>query len=203
MEYRQAEPQDIPQVASLFLAAFAPSVKHFLGRNLPSQQSIRDIFTFIHKAEPKSFFVASDTNKITGYLIASRDIRSVWLKAITQGDAFLWLFRWISGRYGIGTGPIKTIIRHKLLYLTSKHNYRSTSQAQILSIAIDQDCQNQGIARNLLALGLRYLSDVKEIKLEVRPQNIPALCLYKSHGFQPVATTSDSQGDWLVMVKKK
>jgi ribosomal protein S18 acetylase RimI-like enzyme len=200
VQYRQAKAEDIPQAATLFLDAFAPSVKHFLGR-LPSEQGIRDVFAFILKAEPQSFFVAADAETVTGYLIASRSLRSLWLKALTHGQIFIWLFHWASGRYQVGTGPVTAIIRHKLLFLTSKHNYRSTPQAQILSFAVHPDYQNKKIGRNLLNRGLAYLKDTAEIKLEVRPENIPARHLYQSCGFVHIDTTTDSQGDWLVMIK--
>lgn len=202
MKYRYAEPGDIPAIASLFLTAFEPSVNHFLGKAPTNRLCLEDIFAFILKAEPKCFFVATDGTTLTGYIIASRDMRAIWLKSLTTGTIFIWLLRWATGRYGIGTRPIKAIISHKLLFLTSKHNYRNTSQAQILSFAIHPTYQCQGIGKNLLQMGLDYLHDVNEIKLEVRPYNKPAFHLYKSHGFQPIATTSDSQGDWLVMVRK-
>lgn len=202
MEYRQVQSQDIPAVASIFLQAFTPSVEHFLGKPLENNHSICDILNFIRLAEPESFFVATSDGQVAGYLIASRSMRRIWLKALTQGDIFLWLYRWLSGSYDIGTGPIKSIIRHKLLFLSSKHNYRSISQAQILSVAIHPYYQKNGIARELLNLGLTYLEGTEEIKLEVRPENQAAHRLYTSLGFQPVDKTSDSQGDWIVMVKK-
>jgi ribosomal protein S18 acetylase RimI-like enzyme len=202
VEYRQVQSQDIPAVVSIFLQAFTPSVEHFLGEPLQNNRSICDIFNFIQQAEPQSFFIAASEDQVAGYLIASRSMRRIWLKALTQGEVFLWLYRWLSGGYDIGTGPVKSIIRHKLLFLSSKHNYRSASQAQILSIAIHPDYQNNGIARELLNLGLTYLEGTEEIKLEVRPENQAAYRLYSSLGFEPVDKTSDSQGDWIVMVKK-
>ncbi|MBS4030721.1 MAG: GNAT family N-acetyltransferase [Clostridiales bacterium] len=202
MEYRQVQSQDIPAVASIFLQSFTPSVEHFLGKPLQNDRGICDIFHFIHRAEPQSFFVAASEDQLAGYLIANRSMRRIWLKAITQGDIFLWLYRWLSGSYNIGTGPIKSIIRHKLLFLSSKHNYRSSSQAQILSIAIHPDYKKNGIARELLNLGLTYLEGTEEIKLEVRPENQAAYNLYTSLGFEPIDKTADSQGDWIVMVKK-
>lgn len=201
MEYRQAQSEDIPAVASIFLQAFSPSVQHFLGKPLENNLSICDIFNFIREVEPQSFFIAESDNKIAGYLIATRSMRRIWLKAITKGEIFFWLYRWLSGIYAIGTGPIKSIIMHKALFLTNKHNYRTTSQAQILSIAIHPDYQKNGVARNLLALGLSYLEGTNEIKLEVRPDNEAAYSLYTSLGFKPVDKTTDSQGDWIVMVK--
>jgi RimJ/RimL family protein N-acetyltransferase len=202
IEYRQACPRDIPEITEIFLTAFAPSVRHFFGEHFQNRQSVRDIFAFILHCNQQGFFVAVDGPIVGGYLIATRNIRSIWLSALFSGEIFTWLIRWLTGRYEFNPTQLKIIIRHKLFFLFSKYNHRSTSQAQILSVATHTSYQNFGIARRLLALGLNHLHGAKAIKLEVRPENSAALHLYSSCGFQPVATNCDSQGQWIVMIKK-
>lgn len=150
IKYRQVCPQDIPEITEIFLTAFAPSVRHFFGEHFQNRKSVCDIFVFIQKCNPQGFFVAVDGPIVAGYIIATRNIRSIWLKALFSGEIFTWLARWLTGRYGFSPSQLKIIIRHKLFFLLSKYNHRSTSQAQILSIATHTAYQNCGIARRLL-----------------------------------------------------
>ncbi len=202
MEYRPANRDDIPAVAALFLDSFAPSVIHFLGQPLINDRSICDVFSFILKAEPRGFLVACDGPNVAGYLVICRNMRMVWLKALFFGDIFIWAFGFLTGRYSLDRAAVKSIIRHKFLFLFSKHNYRAASQAQVLSISVHSAHRNRGIATNLLIKGLDCLEGVREIKLEVRPQNRSAIRLYTTLGFETAGSTFDSQGEWLIMIKK-
>lgn len=59
-------------------------------------------------------------------------------------------------------------------------------EAELRNIAIDPSHQRKGIARALLAAGIRTLqeSGARRLFLEVRASNQPALALYASAGFQ-------------------
>ena len=57
--------------------------------------------------------------------------------------------------------------------------------AELESIAISESCRRQGLGRELLAQLLHALrqEDIREVWLEVRPTNLPAIALYRRAGF--------------------
>jgi ribosomal-protein-alanine N-acetyltransferase len=62
-------------------------------------------------------------------------------------------------------------------------------EAQILNLSVVPDARRQGLGRALL---LRFLDDAiragaEQMFLEVRVSNVPAIALYESAGFAPVA----------------
>jgi ribosomal-protein-alanine N-acetyltransferase len=66
-------------------------------------------------------------------------------------------------------------------------------EAQVLNLSVVQDARRQGIGRTLLRL---FVDDARnlgarQIFLEVRTSNIPAIRLYESEGFLPVARRID------------
>ena len=66
-------------------------------------------------------------------------------------------------------------------------------EAQVLNLSVVQDARRQGIGRTLLRLFIddaRNL-DAQQIFLEVRTSNAPAIRLYESEGFLPVARRID------------
>ena len=83
--------------------------------------------------------------------------------------------------------------------------HRVMDEAELRNIAIDPLHQRKGLARALLAAGLRTLveSGVRRIFLEVRDSNQPALAFYRAAGFQLLYTRHDYYhdpvGDALVM----
>jgi ribosomal-protein-alanine N-acetyltransferase len=202
--FRQAEPDDINAISQLFLASFPESIRHIFGSRQPPVKAIADIFTFILKFEPSCFWSAIYNGEIVGYVIAPKNMRRLWLAALTGGHIFRWLYYWLTGKHQIGLKSLQIIITNKLTFIFSPYNYRSTPPAQILSIAVAKKVAGQGIGKKLMSHALAYLTSqgVQEVKLEVRPHNTPARRLYSKLGFLPVGTTKDSQGEWLVLVKK-
>ena len=61
-------------------------------------------------------------------------------------------------------------------------------EAELLKIAVSEECRKQGVAFFLLSDVLEKMAeqDVQDVFLEVRATNIPAICLYKKMGFQQV-----------------
>ncbi len=66
-------------------------------------------------------------------------------------------------------------------------------EAELRNIAIDPSHQRKGIARTLLNKGFRVLheSGVRQLFLEVRASNHPALAFYASTGFKWLYTRRD------------
>jgi ribosomal-protein-alanine N-acetyltransferase len=70
-------------------------------------------------------------------------------------------------------------------------------EAELRNIAIDPAQQRKGIARSLLAVGIRAMqeSGVCRLFLEVRASNQPALGFYASAGFELLYTRHDYYQD--------
>ncbi|MGE5591182.1 MAG: GNAT family N-acetyltransferase [Bacillota bacterium] len=61
------------------------------------------------------------------------------------------------------------------------------------------------MATALMRRALDYLDrrGVAQVRLEVRPDNAPALAVYSRLGFRVAGSTSDSQGPWLIMLRSR
>jgi ribosomal-protein-alanine acetyltransferase len=70
-------------------------------------------------------------------------------------------------------------------------------EAELRNIAVDPAHQRRGIARALLAAGIRTMqeSGVRQIFLEVRASNRPALAFYRAAGFHLLYTRQDYYQD--------
>ena len=75
--------------------------------------------------------------------------------------------------------------------------HRVMDEAELRNIAIDPSHQRKGIARALLAAGIRTMQEfgVRRLFLEVRASNQPALAFYASAGFQLLYTRHDYYHD--------
>jgi ribosomal protein S18 acetylase RimI-like enzyme len=108
------------------------------------------------------------------------------------------------GRYSVPVRAIPRIIRNKLLFVsTEKVHSPPGSYGRILSIAVIESSRGKGLGKLLVEQGLESLKNqgLEYVKLEVRPDNIPAVKAYTSLGFIQVGKTRDVQGEWLVMLK--
>lgn len=201
--YRLAAERDMERVGRLFAAAFPESVRHYFPSS-PPDRVVAEPFRLCLAAEPEAFFVAEGAGgEIAGYLFApSRTDRIPWV-ALSKGFALRWLWRWVSGAYGIGMAPVRALAANKLDFLASARAPKIQANARILSIAVQPQHQGKGIAGGLCRLGLERLDrlGVSPVRLEVRPENRPAMALYTNLGFRPVGSTRDSQGEWLIMLR--
>jgi ribosomal-protein-alanine N-acetyltransferase len=75
--------------------------------------------------------------------------------------------------------------------------HRVLDEAELRNIAIDPIYQHKGLARALLAAGVRTLQEfgVGRIFLEVRTSNRPALAFYQAAGFRLLYTRHDYYHD--------
>lgn len=71
--------------------------------------------------------------------------------------------------------------------------YRVDAEAELWSLAVNPAHRRKGIARAMLREAWRRLlgAGVKKLFLEVRESNLPAVELYRSFGFQPLARRRD------------
>lgn len=198
--FRPAVPEDTLGMAGVYLAAFPESLRYFFGEHPPRPQAVADLLVIPLLAEPGCGTVALGDGAIVGYCLApaytSRLSRVVW-----RGHLWRMLGRWISGGYGLGLRAVLRLGRNKL---TAAGRDRFHEEAHILSIAVHPAYHRMGLGKELLRRGLEYLdrSGARRVRLEVRPDNAPALHLYERSGFAVVGRTRDSQGEWLIMLRE-
>ncbi|MDD4600066.1 Mycothiol acetyltransferase [bioreactor metagenome] len=202
MIVENATREDVPAIAALFTESFKDSVIHHCGV-LPKPQAMQDVFTLVYQAEPAAAFVARFDGAIIGYCFAPLDLSRLWIRAITGGHIIKWAWRWLTGRYGFGLHPVKIIVLNKIAFLTSAVTPGKAANARILSVAVAESYRGQGVAKALMQAALAYFKANKAslIRLEVRPDNTPAVKVYEKLGFVGSGTTRDSQGEWLIMFK--
>lgn len=201
-QYRQATVADLEGIGEVFVAAFPDSVSHYVRRPL-SPRVMADGFGICLDAEPEAFFVATMDDNVAGYIFAPAHPPRVFSTAIRRGHLARMIWRWIRGEYGVGIRPALLTAGNLV------HTWRGTtgsdlhSDAQIFSVAVHPDFHGQGIGTNLTRLGLDYLesSGAKRVRLEVRPDNSPAIHIYEKLGFHTKGHTRDTQGTWLIMLK--
>jgi ribosomal protein S18 acetylase RimI-like enzyme len=201
----RADLSDVPAIAQLFTESFSDSVLHHCGGRLPKPMAMQDVFTLVYQAEPAAALLAkSQTGQLLGYCFAPVRLSRLWWQAITGGHLFKWAWRWLTGQYGFGLHPVKIIILNKLAFLHSAATPGKAANAHILSIAVAPAARGQGVASALMAEADKYFSDnhVKRVRLEVRPDNHPAIRVYEKLGYYPGGMTYDSQGPWLIMFKE-
>jgi ribosomal protein S18 acetylase RimI-like enzyme len=200
----RAVPGDIPAIAAVFTTSFQESVLHHCGR-LPKPRAMQDVFTLVYEAEPQAALVArTEQGQVAGYCFAPTLLPQLWIRAVFGGHIVLWAWRWLTGQYGFGLHPVKIIVMNKLAFLSSSMKPAKSANARILSIAVSESCRGQGVASRLMEAAIRYFQDQKvtRVRLEVRPDNAPAIKVYEKLGFYRDGFTTDSQGQWLIMFKE-
>ncbi len=201
-----AVPEDIPAIAALFTESFRESVIHHCGK-LPKPLAMEDVFRLVYQTEPEAALVArvpGNERQIIGYCFAPTRLSGLWARAIFGGHLVKWFWRWITGQYGFGLYPIKIIVLNKLAFLRSSMVPAQAANARILTIAVSASVRVQGVASRLMGGAMDYFRRQKaaRIRLEVRPDNVPAIRVYEKYGFVSAGLTRDSQGDWLIMLKE-
>ncbi|MCL4401838.1 MAG: GNAT family N-acetyltransferase [Acidobacteria bacterium] len=187
----------------MFLAAFPESVQHYVGHAI-APRVVADLFAICLDAEPAALLVGEDDGRIVGYIFTPACLPRVFTTAIRHGHLWRMFIRWISGQYGIGIRPIWVSASNGLAFWHDAHEARLRADARVLSLAVHPAVQGQGVGGELLQRGLAYLDrqGVPTIRLEVRPENAAAIHLYQKYGFRTVGQTRDSQGIWLIMLRR-
>ncbi|HWR45021.1 N-acetyltransferase [Sporomusa sp.] len=201
----RAQPADIAGIARLFTESFIDSVLHHCGGRLPKPQAMEDVFSLVYTAEPEAALIAKESaGQLIGYCFAPVRLNRLWFKAVAGGHLIKWAWRWLTGQYGFGLHPVKIILLNKLAFLRSAASPGKVANARILSIAVAPSARGMGVASALMVEAHRYFREnqVTRVRLEVRPDNRPAIRVYEKLGYYPGGTTYDSQGPWLIMFKE-
>lgn len=200
---RRACPRDIKAVVEIFGLSFQHSIENLMDTGA-NWKSIGDFFMPLLQSPCCYFYVIEKQDRVCGYLVVLTHIRSFWWEVLRKGYPFIWLKNLLLGQYGISPMSLFRILWNKFSFFSFAVRSRRHEMAQILSIGIHPKYRRKGYARSLLEKGLEDLkgAGVPWVKLEVRPENTAARKLYEGLGFSSHSDYQDSQGDWLVMVKK-
>lgn len=195
--------RDLRGAAQVFCEGFEASLKHVFGR-IPPLGLVEQVFTLLHDAEPDALIVARRGGEVVGYVFCPTSLRRLWRTAVLRGHVFRWAFNWLNGTYRFGFAPLRILLLDKFHFLRSAVRDAYAIESRILSIAVAARAQGVGVGTALMEHALRYFrrSRAPRVRLEVRPWNEPARRMYEELGFEVKATTCDTQGEWLIMVKE-
>lgn len=197
---RPATKKDLLCISDIYIKAFPDSINHIFPER-PTKQGVQLVFRTVLRAEPQAFFVAEVQGRVVGYIFAPANIKRLWWAALYEFLTFRWLVLLLTGDLRISFCALRILLANKFSFISAARNQFQV-RARILSLAVLPEFQGSGIGRKLVEEGLKYLfnRNVSKIRLEVRPENIPAVNLYEGLGFRIVSSTWDSQGEWLIMI---
>jgi ribosomal-protein-alanine N-acetyltransferase len=198
-----AQSQHIDAVAEIFCLAFENSITFFAPITQKVKNAMKDIFHLLYSVFGQGFFIAIENNQVYGYIVMADDIKRLWFRAVTSGFLRKAVVSTITGEYGLTLPMLYKVVRNKLLYF--RFEMTTKPSAQVLSIGVHPGHYGKGIGQKLLSKGIKYIESLgsKRIKLEARPDNIPAVKIYEKYGFRIVGETKDLQGNWLIMMRER
>jgi [ribosomal protein S18]-alanine N-acetyltransferase len=198
------EPREMGAAVGVFLEAFHDSAAYVYGEP-PRPEAMIDIWSFAREVEPGGFLAARDpAARLLGYAFITSSVSGLRRQAILRLAPLRWAWRALCGRYGIVWAHAARLCGNKLSFAHSAAKFRTSGDAQLLNIATAEAARGQGVAFALVRAGLEYLRGrgVRELRLEVRPDNAPALSVYTRAGFAEVGRTRDAGGEWIVMTAR-
>jgi ribosomal protein S18 acetylase RimI-like enzyme len=194
---------EVEAAVRIFLDSFHDNVRLVYGDD-PRPDAMRDVWSFVRETEPGGFLGAHSGGPLEGYAIFVSSVSALRKRALRSGVALRWALRALAGRYGIHWLALARVLWNKTLFVGGSGRFRSEGDAQLLNIAVAPPARGKGIAKSLVRAGLSYLAvrGVREVRLEVRPGNAPALAAYRETGFVERGRTRDAGGEWIVMTAK-
>lgn len=199
--YAVASAADLSTCAQIFSEVFRASIERQFGY-VPPQRIIRQVFRLCYDAEPSALLVALRDGRVQGYVYAPSSLRNLWRTALLRGHLLRWLSAWGSGRLRLGLAPLRVMLLDKFHFVRASIGGDFAAEARILSLAVAPAHQGQGIGSALVRHALERFRELGagRVRLEVRPWNEPAMRLYEKLGFEPVGTTRDTLGEWVIML---
>jgi len=193
-------PTEVEPAVRIFLDAFRDGVRRVYGDH-PKPDAMVDIWSFAREVEPKAFLAARLNSTLVGYALFTSSVSKLERHAILSGNVLLWALRALSGRYGIRWRNVASQLWNKVLFMGNSRNFRTRGDAQLLNIAVAPEARGRGVAKALVRAGLRYFAKrgVPEVRLEVEPNNAPAIDAYRDVGFVERGRMRNAYSEWLVM----
>ncbi|MDQ6781099.1 MAG: GNAT family N-acetyltransferase [Candidatus Eremiobacteraeota bacterium] len=200
IEVGPIRPDELPAAVRIFLAAFHDNVRLVYGEQ-PRPDAMLDVWTFAQQTEPAGFLAARTAAGIVGYAFFTSSVKQLQRNALRRGKPLVWALGALSGRYGVRWGQLARLLWNKALFVGGSGRFRTSGDAQLLNIAVDEKARGGGVAKALVRAGMEHLAarGVSEVRLEVRPDNAPAIKVYRDAGFVEQGRSRDIHGDWLVM----
>jgi ribosomal-protein-alanine N-acetyltransferase len=195
------KPDEMPAAVRIFLEAFHDSAAYVYGEP-PRPEAMIDVWSFARVVEPGGFLAArDDAGALVGYAFITSSVSALRRRAIVRLAPLRWAWRAVCGRYGIIWSHVARLFANKSAFARSSSKFRTSGDAQLLNIATAASARGQGVASALVSAGIAYLRErgIAELRLEVRPDNAPALAVYTRAGFACVGRTRDPGGEWMVM----
>ena len=191
---------EVEPAVRIFYQAFAPNVHRLYGPH-PRPGAMVDVWEFAREVEPDAFLAARSGDKVSGYALFTSSVHALQRRALLSGRAIVWATRALSGRYGLRWSAVLSQLWNKVLFVGSSSSFRTSGDAQLLNIAVAADARGRGIATALLRSGMTYLASraIREVRLEVEPDNVAAIAAYHSVGFVERGRLRNVYGDWIVM----
>ena len=193
-------PADIEQAVRIFFEAFHDNVTRLYG-DQPKPDAMVDVWSFAREVEPGGFLAARDGSSLLGYALFTSSVKALERRALASGRVFVWALRALSGSYGIRWDGLARQFWNKVLFVGGSSSFHTTGDAQLLNIAVAETARGRGVATDLVRAGMDYLAGrgVSEVRLEVLPDNEPAIAAYRAVGFQERGRLRNVHGEWLVM----
>jgi ribosomal protein S18 acetylase RimI-like enzyme len=195
------KPDEMPAAVAIFLEAFHDGASYVYGEP-PRPEAMIDVWSFAREVEPGGFLAARDAaGTLVGYAFITSSVSALRRQAIARLAPLRWAWRALCGRYGIIWAHAARLFTNKIAFARSSSKFRTSGDAQLLNIATAAIARRQGVAFALVSAGVAYLRErgIAELRLEVRPDNAPALAVYTRAGCNEVGRTRDPGGEWIVM----
>jgi ribosomal-protein-alanine N-acetyltransferase len=192
---------EMAAAVAIFLEAFHDSAAYVYG-DPPRPEAMIDVWSFARKVEPGGFLAARNAaGTLLGYAFITSSVSALRRRAIIRLAPLRWAWRALCGRYGIVWAHAARLFANKFAFARSSAEFRTSGDAQLLNIATAAFARGQGVAFALVSAGIAYLRErgIAELRLEVRPDNAPAIAVYTRAGFKRVGATRDTGGEWVVM----
>ena len=191
---------EIAPAVRIFLEAFAANARVLYGDD-PRPDAMADVWAFARQVEPQSFLAARDGSGVIGYALFTSSVKRLQRRALTSGAAIRWSLKALAGRYGIRWSGVARQMWNKMLFVRTSRDFRTQGDAQLLNIAVAARARGRGVAKALVLAGMRVLGEegIAEVRLEVMPDNAPAIAAYRDAGFVQRGRMRNVYGEWLVM----
>ncbi|MBU1023038.1 GNAT family N-acetyltransferase [bacterium] len=208
VQIRRAEIQDAGDIARIQREAFSETIHHYLGsreRNRGNVVSLTDrLYLLITKAMKDEIFIAEVDGKVVGNIIVPYDIE---LTSRTMPGYGVF---WLAMAQALVTMTVVSNENRKALFADRNYlsrferfNIRKEIPSRIFNLAVDPEYQGRRIGNALMEKGMNYLfteRGTSAVTLNVMAQNVRAVTLYRTCGFQEIKRVENSMGEWIVMV---
>jgi ribosomal protein S18 acetylase RimI-like enzyme len=198
---RTAGTEDIPACAAIYLNGFERGLRSLFGR-LPRVALLEDVLFVYLAAEPEGFLIWESEGCVGGYLLVTRSLGRLVRRVLLSGYVLRMCAHLLRGMYGIAKPHVLArALRECVAFGLHSGHYRTSGDAQIVSIAVREGTRGAGVGRELMRAGFAYLESarVREVRLEVQPDNPAAQRLYERIGFATVGEVPSPLGRAIVM----